>query len=676
MAKSDALFAYVAPGNIFAWALMPLRYCMPMNQFVQLNRAVLKATHFPLLFCIYLYEKCFLATDMFEATDLVDKPKHGRFHADPASRSAFFSPSIRVRQESVVGYQKDRALEEVFRRAPETRSQRRHERRKTQTAIRTWMDQHEGEYNSPRNYSTIDSRLSSDWLRRLNMNRERPSRFPRHYSEIRSTASDPADLISDVPYPFAADMYDDGIARRDYAFEGKDNTDGDADGDDELVTNDEDEGDDVTNTIDDRGMAGEEAIDEDYFTTPVATRFTTADLDSPRPPTSRRVPLHTRTLSTNTILYAPADDTRPDSSSSASAWPVTSRPFSRPLSTRHNTPVETTTPVTPAATNRRCSPRRSLYLASRPRSMIDPLSSSRMVRTAAGGGGGGGLTLDIPTGSASSGGIGAANRPPTRRRSLADLTASVNVGAGVDNTPSSLRSVGFDDINLNLHTAARHRHGHNNSTPGSSTMAMLARMKSLEASLGDMVREMRTLRMSVPNTAHNSDGDGDETEDAGDGGVGGSSRHAAAAPSWDRHRQGQVRAVVGSDPTSVSGVGVGGRGQALVEVAVGHGRDRERGFGTRRMRGATVAVAAPVGVPRRGVGSGRRSGVWRSPRGEAGGGVGAGLGIKGAAGRDKGKERERVGEGGGVGGGGGSLSMGASPDDGDELGVAAKGISL
>ncbi|KAK4103695.1 hypothetical protein N658DRAFT_557482 [Parathielavia hyrcaniae] len=495
MAKSEALFAYAAPGNLVAWALMPLRYCMPMNRFVQLNRAVLRATHFPLLLCIYLYEKYLLAPGVFEATDLVDRPSRGRFPAfsDPATVSAFFSPSIRVRQESVVGFHKDRALEEVFRRAPDTRPPRRHERRKTQTAIRTWMDQHDGTYNSPQNYSTIDSRIGSDWLRRLEMNRQRPSRFPRHYSEIRSTASDPADLNPDSAYPFPADTPDDGIARRDYALEVKENTDGEADGDDELVTNDEDEGDDMTNTVDDRGAAGDEAVEEDYFTTPVATRFNSAELsvESPRPPTSRRVPLHNRTLSTNTILYAPEDD-RPYSSSSASAWPVSWNISSRPITARH-TPVAT--PVTPAAG--RCSPRRSLYLASRPRSMIDPASSrSTAAHTRAGAGAG--LTLDIPVGTSIP-----PNRPPLRRRSLADLGMPGNA-THADNsnntmTQSSLRSsIGNYDMNLTRH---RHHHHHQqhyhhqhhqhggsggSGDGGGSRMVMLARMKSLEASLGDM----------------------------------------------------------------------------------------------------------------------------------------------------------------------------------------------
>ncbi|KAK4126220.1 hypothetical protein N657DRAFT_569196 [Parathielavia appendiculata] len=686
MAKSDALFAYAAPGNLFAWALMPLRYCMPINRFVQLNRAVLRATHFPLLFCIYLYEKYLLSPGMFEATDLVDKLPNARFHSssDPATMSAFFSPSIRVRQESVVGFHKDRALEEVFRRAPDTRPQRRHERRKTQTAIRTWMDQHDGAYTSPQNYSTINSRIGSDWLKRLEMNRERPSRFPRHYSDIRSTASDPADLNPDAACPFPVDTSNDGIARRDYAFEVKEHTDAEADGDDELVTNDEDEGDDMTNTVDDRGAAGDEAIEEDYFTTPVATRFNSADIsvESPRPPTSRRVPLHNRTLSTNTILYAP-EESRPYSSSSASAWPVSRNISSRPITARH-TPVAT--PATPG-TGRR-SPRRSLYLASRPRSMIDPMSSRTAVHTRTGG-----LTLDIPIGTSIS-----PNRPPLRRRSLADLAASANADAADNNnntnTPSSLRSIGIDDISMPRH---RH-HGH------SSRMMMLARMKSLEASLGDMVREMRTLRMSVPNTAHNSDGDAAEVGSggSGSGGAGGSAgvlNSIKPSSSWDNrqhrhththHGGQQVRMLAGSDPTSVSGGtgtgagaagGVASRGQALIEVAVGYGREREReregggGVGTRRMRGAVVAATANTAASRRGVWPGRKGGAWRSPKAEGGGGGTADLGIGGGSGsgvKEKGKERETV----VGGGGGGSLSTGRSPDDGDELEVAASGLSL
>ena len=244
MVKNDALFSYVAPGNIFAWMLMPLRYCIPLPQFVAVNRFVIKMTHFPLLFCIYFYERFLLAPGMYEPTDLVENPGRSRHRAlslDPNTRTALFSPNIRVREESVLGYQKDHALDEVFRRAPDMttlRTQRRHERRKTQNAIRNWMNQNEGLAGTPQNYSTINSRPAQDWQRRFSMNRDRGSRRMRQLSEVRSAASDPADLLSNAAFPLAPAFFGPKPEPRERP-EAKDLTD--ADGDDELVTNDEEE---------------------------------------------------------------------------------------------------------------------------------------------------------------------------------------------------------------------------------------------------------------------------------------------------------------------------------------------------------------------------------------------------------------------------------------------------
>jgi hypothetical protein len=78
MVKNDALFSYVAPSNIFAWLLTPLRYCFPFRIFIKLNRTVIKVTHFPLLFGIFIYEKIFLARSVFEPTDLVENKYRGR----------------------------------------------------------------------------------------------------------------------------------------------------------------------------------------------------------------------------------------------------------------------------------------------------------------------------------------------------------------------------------------------------------------------------------------------------------------------------------------------------------------------------------------------------------------------------------------------------------------------
>ncbi|KAJ2976113.1 hypothetical protein NQ176_g5141 [Zarea fungicola] len=270
MVKNDALFSYIAPTNIFAWLLMPLRYCMPLKQFVWLNRTIIKATHFPILFFIYLYERFWLAPSMFEPTDLVENHGRGRRRAisfgDAANRTAIFSPNIRVREESVAGFQKDRALEEVFRRAPASatlRTQRRNERRKTQNAIRNWMEQHE-EDGTGNHWPTIDSRAVPDWQRRMSVGWERGSNL-RRVSDVRSTASDPAEFISNQGAYSRGRTFTSRLPF--FNIDYKDQTD--ADGDDELVTNDEDEEDAVTH-IEQSTLENQTRLhvrQEDYFGT-------------------------------------------------------------------------------------------------------------------------------------------------------------------------------------------------------------------------------------------------------------------------------------------------------------------------------------------------------------------------------------------------------------------------
>ncbi|OIW31961.1 hypothetical protein CONLIGDRAFT_652827 [Coniochaeta ligniaria NRRL 30616] len=488
--KNDALFAYIAPGNIFAWMLMPLRYCMPLRQFVWLNRTIIKATHLPILFCIFVYERYFLASSMYEPTDLVENPGRSRRRGvsllDPASRAALFSPNLRVREESMAGYQKDRALEEVFRQAPDyatLRSQRRSERRKTQHQIRSWIDQHEGDYpQSPRNYSTVNSR-PGHISRRQSMSREQPDRL-RHLWDVRSAASDPAELYSNSAYAIPPGRYNDGISRRDYALEANNNTD--ADGDDELVTNDEDEEDNATDTH--RRNRHDQPVEEDYFTTPVAARFGTLASTShgssagpqprtpmsPRPGPSRRQLMHSRTLSTNTILFAPQDSRqRPRRSSSASMDPFPN-PRSRPLSTR-NTPVES-----PGVASGRRSPRRPMYLSSRPRTFQGSTESPRATQSRP-------LlrALDISS-----------RTDPVRRHSSVDIDTLSELGGAagdmaMERTPMAMgKTAAAADED-----ASRLRN------------LMLSKMRTLEEGMSAMVREMRGLRAGVVPGAGRNSGD-------------------------------------------------------------------------------------------------------------------------------------------------------------------------
>ncbi|RBR17211.1 uncharacterized protein FIESC28_06713 [Fusarium coffeatum] len=494
MVKNDALFSYIAPSNIFAWLLMPLRYFMPLKHFVWLNRTVIKVTHFPVLFCIYLYERYWLAPSMYEPTDLVEHPTRERSRhisfMDPAGRAAMFSPSVRVREESVAGFQQDRALEEVFRRMPDPltlRTQRRHERRKTQTAIRNWMDQHDENEASPGTWQTPEATMPP-WQRRSSMGFARTTNL-RRVSDVRSTASDPADLISNAGQPLRPSRFSTTRLAGDPEY--KDQTD--ADGDDELVTNDEDEDDHHTNAAQSQVARSHRISEEaDSYFAPnansygkLASSVSSSGKSKNKAPTPRpKRGAHNRTLSTNTILFNPQDFKQVSKASSLSPPPAAQpRPrTSGRLATGEKTP-------------RRSSPRRSMYVTNtKPRPVMPPrgMTEAGAVSRSA--------LLSIEP----------RNRPKdVRRLSSVDLSAiSDHVGADpIGAMPGSfqtqmamammkdnqLRGVGGND------SADRDRMGR----------LVLARMKTLEESFADVIKEMRDLKKSstVPTTRRNSSGD-------------------------------------------------------------------------------------------------------------------------------------------------------------------------
>ncbi|EAS28590.1 integral membrane channel protein [Coccidioides immitis RS] len=122
MVKSDALFSYIAPANIVAWVVAPLRFVMPFRSFMRLNRTIIKATHFPILFSIYLYERIALRSAVFEPTDLVDGPlrpsqsKNWVNNGNKGHDLFALGNTFRLREPSIATHQKDEALEQVFRR--------------------------------------------------------------------------------------------------------------------------------------------------------------------------------------------------------------------------------------------------------------------------------------------------------------------------------------------------------------------------------------------------------------------------------------------------------------------------------------------------------------------------------------------------------------------------------
>lgn len=485
---------------------------MPLKQFVWLNRSIIKITHFPVLFCIYLYERFWLAPSMFEPTDLVENPGRGRERnlpfADSTLRTVMFSPNARIREESVAGFHKDRALEEVFRLAPESlglRTQRRNERRKTQTAIRHWMDQHDADASSATNWPTVESRAVPDWRRRLSVGWDRPSNL-RRVSDVRSTASDPADLMSNLGGP---SMPRNTV--RDYlppvASEYKDQTD--ADGDDELLTNDETEDDNATYEAQSQKEGDETAGEEDeHFTTPMTSRmdyFTTpmtarvgklgsshgssvnpvTNPATPRPSMPRRNGLHSRTLSTTTILYNPEERERKASRSSSSASPgqvAVDGVRQSGRSSGEKTPRRRSSP-------RRPSPRRTTYISNKARPTM-PLR---------------GITETGGVSRSALLSIEPRNRPRgARRLSSADLSIlsdNMSMPYAADHNHGGLAGSFQTQMAMAMMKDNQLRNSGGGDSADRMGRLVLARMRTLEESFAEMIKEMRDMKGGSTSTS-------------------------------------------------------------------------------------------------------------------------------------------------------------------------------
>lgn len=491
MVKNDALFSYVAPSNIFAWVLTPLRFCSPFRLFIKINRTVIKVTHFPLLFGIYTYERMFLARSVFEPTDLVENRGHKRLVSFQDGKAGLFSPSVRIRQDSVSGYQKDRALEEVFRLAPDTlRNNRRGvTRRQTQNVVNNWMDHQSGIVSPPieQDRSVVD---------RLEMRRkERQATMLRHrgISGTRSVASDPAEFMSSDIF------HDPRSGDRPTSNDEADN----GDGDDELAeTHDDDEG-MTLDRIPSRSRASshtpnfnKESVTEDYFTTPKAARLNTLQfppssvssrgqlLEPPRssPPGKQRRS-HDRNMSTNTILFNPV------TSRHSSSSPPKSRPLTAKFQSNVNSGSQTPTGVGANAGTR--TPKNSIYNKAKPRPIIPNRQNFQSVPN---------FNLDSQL-------AASRTRQVKHRRSSLDMGMSE---LGLENTgPGMLGAVPSSfATQMALATGGLKgfggRDGNKGEDDGMMGRLMLARMKTLEEGFAEVVKEFRGMR-----TAGNSSVEGE-----------------------------------------------------------------------------------------------------------------------------------------------------------------------
>ncbi|KAH8594454.1 hypothetical protein B0O99DRAFT_595389 [Bisporella sp. PMI_857] len=506
MVKNDALFSYVAPSNIFAWLLTPFRFCLPFKTFIKANRTAIKVTHFPLLFGIYAYEKLFLASSVFEPTDLIENRTRSRKRllSFKGMGESMFSPNIRMRQDSVAGFQKDRALDEVFRLAPRGDTLRNNRKdSNTHNVVNNWIDRQDPHPSPPpeQDRSVVD-RLEK-------RRRERKASFmrglgTRRVSATRSVASDPAEFSRRS----TKDFYGDERQFPEHTVEYVGHTD--ADGDDELLTNDEDEG----QTLDKRTTTShafdsdkENEEEEDYFHTPATARRDSVKVSSsvssrhrypgnslaaPKssPPKRRQ---HNRQLSTQTILFNPV------TAHSSSTSPPRSRPMT---SAKHQSSANTAshTPAASHAGNR--TPKHVIHATAytKPRPIMP------------------GRTGTVPNFKNED------MAPSTQRlpqRQVRHRRSSLDMGMselGLDTAPPLVPSSFATQMALATGglKALRGETGRGEDD-GMMGRLMLARMKTLEEGFAEVVREVRGMR-----TAGNSSVEGNnETSRVGKGGEAG-----------------------------------------------------------------------------------------------------------------------------------------------------------
>lgn len=316
MVKSDALFSYVAPTNIIAWIVTPLRCVMPFRQFIRLNRTVIKITHLPILFTICFYEKLILSARVIEPMDLVEETTREEAAAAraqnwrPGRFSAFGTGAPRlVREPSVATYQKDRALEEVFRRTADDHERLREpprnaRKRENSNVIKNWMQEiGSGPTHGPEEQDSVDHLEIPLRRPRLPFRKTLTARGRNFTETTRSVASNPEDRVSHIASPPLRYRRKKDVISPTRIRQLSQHTD--MEGDDELTSDDANS---LGKDSDKESLSGNNQVD--------STEKTTSKFYSSRPSTARvisrrdspvRRPKHTRNVSGITTLYNPVE---------------------------------------------------------------------------------------------------------------------------------------------------------------------------------------------------------------------------------------------------------------------------------------------------------------------------------------------------------------------------------
>lgn len=480
-----------------------MRFVIPFRQFIKINRTIIKVTHVPILLLIYIYDKLRLARFSYEPDEIIEQ--HGQRNTlIPFALNGppdLFSPGTRLREPSITAFQKDRALDEVFRRPFEGDTSLTKQQNENQDQHSNVVDKWIHGLNGGASEPEEQPRSILERLERARPVARRAATYGsgrgkqkawRSVSQTGSAKSDPED------------SYMKSVRRRPQPIREEDEnafvethvTDRDAD--DELLTTDhEDESNDISTTSPPRQVGDgtvAEMHEEDLATPTEPKNYvhelvpgtnTQGQTESIRPKSDKGAPAdtirraaHHRNSSTTTILFNPQSE-RSETSSVSPRRPQRDvlehnrpRPMTRSNSTRApQAPLPRRTNNIPATRTRPGLPNRSLQ------------STPNVARF---------LNLAAATD----------RRAPSFEAFALDLASDIgdnrNVVLNNDDAP-------FLGLGTNQEASPR-RNRRSDEESVQMSRIMLARMNTLEEGFKDMLREVKALGSGVGSATASSRG--------------------------------------------------------------------------------------------------------------------------------------------------------------------------
>jgi hypothetical protein len=118
--ESSSLFSYAPPLTLIEWVVRPLFYVVPLRTFLLLNRTIIKITHFPILYAIFIYERLYLRFVQVRSKMAEDAERERRKQQDERIQMFINQPS------SVHGSGAETPIRKPRKREPKKKLQSSH----------------------------------------------------------------------------------------------------------------------------------------------------------------------------------------------------------------------------------------------------------------------------------------------------------------------------------------------------------------------------------------------------------------------------------------------------------------------------------------------------------------------------------------------------------------------